>query len=59
MKYKTLYFSLLKTYLKSDVKLNIFIFLISAFFCSVLFIEKAKKSDTANAVSLFLVNGNQ
>ena len=33
MKYKTLYFSLLKTYLKSDVKLNIFIFLISL--CSV------------------------
>ena len=33
MKYSTLYFSLLKTYLKSDVKLNIFIFLISL--CSV------------------------
>ena len=33
MKYNTLYFSLLKTYVKSDVKLNIFIFLISL--CSV------------------------
>jgi len=33
LKYNTLYFSLLKTYLKSDVKLNIFIFLISL--CSV------------------------
>lgn len=33
MKYKNLYFSLLRTYLKSDVKLNITVFLISL--CSV------------------------
>lgn len=33
MKYKTLYFSLLKTYLKSDIKLNIAVFLITL--CSV------------------------
>lgn len=33
MKYKTLYFSLLKTYLKSDIKLNITVFLITL--CSV------------------------